>query len=491
MSYWTQKDYLVFEATSDPVAAYTCFFTEHACLGHVRAEDEVATATFPASGGLRVMRPRRHTIATTLALLTAMALPASAAAAAPWSAPAPIPGAAGAPLQAVYTGAGTGVVLSSSQLSVVASEGTVASTRPLAFAASFLATYARDRIAIAGRTLATSGQNAGTIDDSSSVVTRLGTPAGLGATRVVPGTTGRRLHALASNRAGLMALVVGTARTRTVLIRRPGSGSFAAKLRIRVSARARGATVAVGDDGDVLLVYEDAHEVRARHIGRHGAVGAVHRLGAGVQSDLQALVGDDGRLEVAWKSQRVSEGEAATPAIVSFATAAPGHRFGPARTIATVGRTGTGHYVAAPGVRLLAAGGGALLAYTGYDGAHYTVEVRQVAAGHLGAVERLSPSGIDAVLGDAAVGATGAQVVTWRAGVAGADPSSLPPHTPVLASVRGAAGGPFGGAEAVSPASAYVPLAPVVALDPAGGRAIVAYATLDPALAQIAARPPA
>jgi hypothetical protein len=42
MTEWTHRDYLVFEATGDPVPAYTCFFTEHACIGHVRAEDEVA-----------------------------------------------------------------------------------------------------------------------------------------------------------------------------------------------------------------------------------------------------------------------------------------------------------------------------------------------------------------------------------------------------------------------------------------------------------------
>jgi hypothetical protein len=44
MSDWMQKDYLVFEATADPVPAYTCFFTDHDCVGHVRAEDEVAAA---------------------------------------------------------------------------------------------------------------------------------------------------------------------------------------------------------------------------------------------------------------------------------------------------------------------------------------------------------------------------------------------------------------------------------------------------------------
>jgi hypothetical protein len=42
MSDWTKHDYLVFEATGELVPAYSCFFTEHTCIGHVRAEDPVA-----------------------------------------------------------------------------------------------------------------------------------------------------------------------------------------------------------------------------------------------------------------------------------------------------------------------------------------------------------------------------------------------------------------------------------------------------------------
>jgi hypothetical protein len=55
MSDWTHRDYLVFEATGDPVPAYTCFFTEHTCIGHVRAEDEVAACMVVAgvTGRLR------------------------------------------------------------------------------------------------------------------------------------------------------------------------------------------------------------------------------------------------------------------------------------------------------------------------------------------------------------------------------------------------------------------------------------------------------
>lgn len=44
MSEWMLRDYLVFEASEEPVPAYTCFFTPHSCVGHVRAEDEVGAA---------------------------------------------------------------------------------------------------------------------------------------------------------------------------------------------------------------------------------------------------------------------------------------------------------------------------------------------------------------------------------------------------------------------------------------------------------------
>lgn len=439
----------------------------------------------------------------TLAALAVAALPAAASASAPWSAPVPIPGAPGAPDQSLFTAAGHGAVLSPNaggaaaptQLAGVAPDGTVTSTSPLAFVGEFAATYGNDRVVVAGQTLATSGPYVGTIDDTSTIVTRMGTPAALGAQHAVAGTKGQQLYALASNHDGLMALVTGSGtKSRTVFVRKPGSSTFSAKLRFAVSDRARGATVAVGDGGDILVVYEDAHEIRARHIGPRGTVGAVHELGAGVQSDLQAVVNDNGRLEVAWKSQRVDEGEAATPALEWFATAAPGHGFGTARKIATVGKTGTGRYVAAPGVRLLAIGDNALLAYTGFDGANYTVEASQVTGGHVGAPERLSAAGIDAVLGDAAVDAQGAQIVAWRSGVGGADPSGLPggqpAHTPVLANVRGAGAAAFGPLEPISPADADVAFAPTVALDGVGGRAIVGYGLLTPQAGEIAARQP-
>lgn len=436
-------------------------------------------------------------IATLLAA-TAAALPAAASAAAPWSPPATIPESRGYSTESLFTAAGHGVVLSPSagrsslaQVATITPAGTVVSTQPLDYVASVLGTYARDHIVVAGQSVATSGPYVGTIDDSSSVVVRFGVPGGLGTNRTVAGTKGQQLYGLASNRDGLMALVTGASRSRTVFLRRPGSSTFRPTLRIEVSTLARGADVAVGENGDVLVAYEDGHEVRARHIGARGRIGAVHRLGAGVQSDLEAAVNDDGRLEVAWKSQRVNEGDAGTPATVWFATAAHGHGFGRARRIATVATPRT-RYVAPPGVRLIADGNDALLAYTGSDGTNFTVHAAQVTAGHVGAAQRLSPTGEDAVLGDAALDADGAQVVAWRSGVAGSAPGSLPggqhAHTPVLANVRAHGARTFGAAEAISPADMDVPAPPSAAIDPVGGAAIVAFGFLTPPIVQVSAR---
>jgi hypothetical protein len=449
------------------------------------------------------MDPRRTiaAAATALATLGAAVAPAAAPAAAPWSAPATIPGSAAQQTHSLFTAAGHGVVLTAADTSSPAAgslvaeltpAGAVASVQPLAYAGEALATYGANRIAVAGESVATSGPYAGTIDDSSSVVVRLGGPGALGAARAVAGTRGQHLYALASNRAGLMALATGRTGTRTVFVRRPGARTFTTKLRISVSNRARDVAVAVGARGDVLVVYEDAHELRVRHIGARGAIGPIHRIGPGIQSRLQPIVRADGRLAVAWESQRVNEGGANTPATVWFATAAPGHGFGTARRIATVGQTGAGRYVAAPGLRLLDGGGSdALLAYTGFDGAHYTVQVAPVRAGRVGAAQQLSQVGDDAVLADAAVARSGAAVVAWRSGVAGSDAVGQPAHTPVLAAVRAARAAAFGPAERVSPSDADVPLAPSAAIDPVGGGALVAFAFPPPSAVQVSARPAA
>jgi len=450
----------------------------------------------PASFALRFGDMSR--LLVVLLIAAALAAPATALAAPPWSAPATIPGALGSSTPIVVTPAGTAVLLAPisrtaagspggppSELVGLGPNGQPGPAQPVAIAAGLLTTYAGNHIAIAGSTLVN-----GTITDRSRSTVALGTAGGaLGAAHGLSASTGQHVMGLAGSARGDLAVVTGDAsHTRTVYVRRAGTTSFRVALRIAVSSRARGATVAVGPKGDVLVVWEDDHAIFARHIGPTGHAGAVHRLGDGVQSQLQAAIDASGRLEVAWKTQRVSEGESNTPAIVRFATAAPGHGFGPQRTVETVGASGTGRFVAAPGVRLIAeTDGSTLLAWTGFDAGHFVVRATEVVGGHRGTPQTLSPAGEDAVLGDAATGADGAAIVAWRSGVQGADPVPGATET-VFASLRDPGATTFGGPEQVSQTGEDVPTAPFAARDPASGRSFVAYAPLTGGV-QASARP--
>jgi hypothetical protein len=171
----------------------------------------------------------------------------------------------------------------------------------------------------------------------------------------------------------------------------------------------------------------------------------------------------------------VNEGEANTPAVVSFGTAAPAHGFGTRRTIETVGQTGTGRYVASPGVRLQVAGRDqALLAWAGFDGAHFVARAAPLSQGHVGARQQLSPAGVDAVLGDIATTADGRALALWRSNVLGADPvPGLQPH--LLGNVRAAGAASFGGAEAIGDDARVVFNPPTAVLDPVSGRSLALF----------------
>jgi hypothetical protein len=351
-------------------------------------------------------------------------------------------------------------------------DGAVRSSAGLDLAGTAVAAYSADHVAIAGTSIGPSG----TVDDASRV--RVGTVAGASGTpalRTLAGTQGQNVTALVGNARGDAALATRGGSTRLVYLRRAGTSTFARALTIRVSSTARGVTVALSPSGELLVVWEDRHEVLARHRGTRGTWGAVHTLGPGIQSDLQAAMDATGRMLVAWKSQRVNEGEAATPAVVSFITAAPGHGFGTRRTIETVGVSGAGRFVSSPGVRLqVTTRDEALLAWTGFDGAHFVARALPVDRGHLGARQQLSPAGVDAVLADAAVANDGRAVVLWRSDVLGADP--VPGRRPHLfGNVRPAAATTFGAPEAIGGDAIQVLTPPTAVIDPQTRRPIAVF----------------
>jgi hypothetical protein len=433
-------------------------------------------------------------IALLLTSIILVAAPATALAAAPWSAPATVPGAIGQPTPVVVTPSGAAALLAGisrdapgstqtpSELMPLSPDGQSGTPQPVSVAAGQLATYANGHIAVAGSTL-----HDGTIDDHSHVAVALGTPGSLGSARGLSGSTGQRVFGLAGNLRGDVAVLTGNANSvRTLYLRRAGSTVFRVALKIPVSRdRARDATVALGPKGDVLVVWEDNHVIFARHLGPTSHAGAVHRIGDGVQSGLQAAIDDKGRLEVAWKTQRVTEGESDATATIRFATAAPGHGFGSQRTIESID---AGRFVGAPGVRLVAEGNGrSLVAWTGFDGAHFVVRAADFVDGHRATPEILSPTGVDAVLGDAAARADGEATVAWRSGVLGADPAPGANPT-VFASHRAAGQTAFGPPEQVSTTGENVAFAPFVAVDPVSGGSFVAYSPLS-AGTDVSARP--
>jgi hypothetical protein len=449
--------------------------------------------------------PSRRTpavLAAAAALATAAALPTAASAAAPWTVPATVPGAASAPAPLVVTGDGRAIVFPSGDTDSAAPSAiapldpatgaTLGAPRPLSIASVMAQAYARGHYVIAGSTL----DSRGTISDKSHVQVGYGTSGGdVGPLKGITGSTGEHAFGLAANDDGVVAIVLGNTKERRLLIRRPNGRGFVQAFSTKVGSQGRGATVAVGARGDVLVLWENEHHIYARHVGPSGGVGAVHHIGDGVQSHLQAAVESGGRLLAAWASQRVGEGEAASPATVLFTTAAPGKGFNKVKQIESVGPTGTGRYVSDPAVRLVT-GGASLMAWTGYDQSaqHYVVRVMQLSGGHTATPQTVSQPAVNAVLGDLGVDHDGAAGVIWRTGIAGADGDGTPGEA--QAAVRPSPTQPFGAPETIQSQAGTnetLPFPPRIALAPATGAVLAEVGIFGPSQASspltVAARP--
>jgi hypothetical protein len=432
-----------------------------------------------------------------LAAAAALLTPAAASADAPWSTPAGLPGATIAQaVPAAMTPSGhAGAVTANaagapapSQLLRLDATGAVLAGDPLGLADAHVAARGEDLV-VAGSSLGTTG----TIDDTSHI--RVATaPAAGGAITIAPvsGSTGLHVDAVATSRRGDVAVLGANTRERVVYLQTAAQRRLHAVLTIKVDpSTARNATLALGPKGDVLVLWEDHHQVKARHRGTK-SWGSVATLGDGVQSDLSAVVDDNNRLLAAWKSQRVSEGESNTPAIVSFITAAPGHGWGTRRRIESVATpSGAGFYVASPGVALDAVDAHhTLLTWTGIDTTNYAVKAMTIADGHTSAPQVLSPAGVDAVLGDTTTVADGTALVLWRAGVRGADPVDAQTQPRLFASARPGGAATFGAPEAISDPADHVVQPPTALLASTTHTALALFATITaPSGQKLASRP--
>jgi len=426
----------------------------------------------------------------------AAAAPATASADVPWGASVPLDGISSA-TALLTTGIGGHVLVGTSSARSLASptvvarvqrSGATTHVQSLDLAYARAATFRRAGVVVAGSRPGVTTRAA----ERAPVLVALGSIRGihdLGAPRALAGTQGEWVLAVAGNPAGgTIALVTGsmyrTGRPRSTLWVRRGA-TFRRVLTIQTGIRSPETAVAVGSRGDVLVAWQGDRAVYARHIGSHGGVGARHRLGTGVQSALQARVDDDDRLEVAWESQRVGEGDAVTPAVVSYTSAAAGRSFARARTVGGSSLTGTGRYVMRPGVRLVATGPSrSLLAWTQYDGARFRVQVADVAAGRVSTPQTVSPPAEDCVLGDVASAPAAGDLVLWLTNTRGNDATGL---QRVAAAVRRPGAAAFGAPELVSEAVApgpgatamTVPTAPHAAVDPRDGGDLAVWTTLD------------
>jgi hypothetical protein len=444
---------------------------------------------------------RTFLVAAALSATAALA-PAAAQADAPWSAPAPLPGSttpSTGPLGAINQQGVAALTYSApsteqapaaqpTRLARMDSTGKVLADDGLPFVAQKAVTYGATGLAVAGETFGTA--HPGTLDDTSKVVVSTTSNVGVLRTTTIPGLQGFGVGALAGDGNGDLALLVFNTKERLVYLRKRGESGFKKVLTIKVSSEGRGATLALGGKayGELLVAYEDHHTLYARHRGTK-SWGSVHQLGDSIQSDISVAFDGSGRESVAWKSQRIGEGESNTPAIVSFTTAAPGKAFGPRRQIESVsGPSGAGHYVSSPAVLLRVIDDRrTLLTWTGGNGAHFVVKAETIDRGHTAAVTTLSPADSDSVLGDASVTqSTGGALVLWRSNTTGADtaPGALPR---IVAAYRDAGAANFGAPEAVSGAEEQQPQLVALA-DPNRGGAVAAWAPVSGGV-QFAVRP--
>jgi hypothetical protein len=426
-------------------------------------------------------------IPVALAVTGALLAPAAASADPPWAPPSVLPGApiAQAVPAAMTPDGHAGAVTANAAGAVAPSQllrldvtGAVLASDPLGIADAHVVNRGEDLV-VAGSSLGTTG----TIDDTSHIRVAT-TPAAGGpiVTAALSGSTGLHVDAVATSVRGDVAVLGADTRKRVVYLQTAAQRQPHAVLTIKVDpSTARNATLALGPTGDVLVVWEDHHKVMARHRGSK-RWGSVATLGAGLQSDLSAVVDDSGRLLVAWKSQRVGEGESNTPAIDSFITAASGHGWGTRRQIESVATApGAGRFVASPGIVLRAVDARhTLLAWTGINADNYAVKAMAIVDGRLSHSEILSPPGVDAVLGDAAVGGGGGTLVLWRAGVRGADPDDARTPPRLFASTSSSGASTFAQPEAISAPGDFVVQPPTALVAPVARVPIALFATVTP-----------
>jgi hypothetical protein len=388
-----------------------------------------------------------------LALLAALALPASALADPPWSSAQDLSAAHlfVDPVAVVASGDGTALAWWSWQ------DGTGSDLRTgqsVASRAAGAAAFGGQRAAPSGTTAIAAYAQTRAIALTNREIgspavgrTRLsvafgGTSGAFGAQRTVADGTRLVRPVLAANARGDAAIAYfqdrGAANDRVMVSLRRAGGSFGAPFQV-AHGRIRSVAVAVGPRGDVLVAWDARGTVQARYKGP-GSAGfqPIETIASEPTffAQLHAAVTGNGRCYLAWSAKFLSEGGSQGPVFNQVAVRPAGHRFRAAQLLERDDPSRQQEAIA-----LATSDNNATVAWTGFDGSHARVRVASTdASARFGAPQDVSPAGRDGVVSDLAA-AGGTRLVVWDNG--GFDANQ------VFAAL-GSAGGAFGAPEAVS-----------------------------------------
>ena len=311
--------------------------------------------------------------------------------------------------------------------------------------------------------------------------------------------------------------IASPVRTRTgwaiaVRVQRHYSESPAPPRMVPVGASPVEAVAATMDyRAEVLLVWASGGAVYARELSPAGALGPAQRLGSfavgSPDPELRALLSDDGRAIVAWRSQSAAPGGLQNTTI-ELNISGSGLTFGAPRLLERFHDLG-GFVPPTGSLRLLRLSSEAvMIAWTGVDGGRYVVRASPVslrrgawapvvisglgsAGGQAGANRTPTTGGQtgadrasagDAVLADIAAGPDAEAFALWRTApsLANGAPGRAGSDSWAIRAARGHYAGhgevSFAAPELVASPGLNGP--PAVAVDPTSGRALAAWVTL-------------
>jgi hypothetical protein len=365
-----------------------------------------------------------------LALCCLAALPAAAAAAPPWSAPQNLSASHLFVFDPAIAFSGNGTALAAWRWQdgtrADAVSGESAAVRPSgapAFGAESRLSpagrvgapvlYAQSRAVIA--LVRPVGSNR---DANSQLRVAFGSASGsFGPSHLIVKRPGIARPELAGNARGDLALVWfedrGTSNDRVYVSVRRAGGSFGAPV-LLAQERIRNVSAAIGPRSDVLVAWDARGIVRTRfQTNGRRSFGSTDTITSEdtFSADLRTAVADNGRAYVAWGAQLRTEGGTTGP--VFFEAAVRPARSSGFRLAQLLDRLPDTRSANPLDIALV--GNGAIVGWTGFDGAANRVRVAETdAAGHFGPPADVSQT--DSTLTDVAAGWGGQRLVVWTTG---------------------------------------------------------------------------